>query len=219
MFVIILCLIILFILYPKESILHSDSILGKCIAILLITWFTYKNVMVGLFTCVLIIWFYQSDFLQRYQYLHSETFTPIYPQNVYDNKENIILSNNESKLEKYNDAYPKDLKYMTTEADTVFRNQHCSKDLELMYKESKILHSETVSSIFPEISFANDIPCNPCDITCKIVVNKIDNEKELMPKYSKNNSDMSVLEWAFRWLPQKSEPFQGVDNNVASYFH
>jgi hypothetical protein len=198
MIVILLILFLLFLLYPKEMFLYGDSILGKLIAVSIIVYLTYENVIHGLFACICLIWFYQSDLLSKHK-LDTEAFTEQIP--------NPIPEDGSPKLE----TYDKETIPVHTESETIFRNQHCSPNLELMYKESKIIHPEMVSQIFPEVSFLDNITCNPCDPKCNIRVNQIEKEVELMPKQTRG------IEWIEGWLPLKNNPFQGI-GYVASYF-
>ena len=200
--------------------LYGDSILGKLVAISIIVYLTYENVIHGLFACISLIWFYQSDFLVK----QKELFTNLptieqYSHKNIDNSHNIpIKPDLETKAdlihyEKYADAYPLQKILLKTESDTIFRNQNCDHKLELLYNNSKIIHPEMIPHIFPEVSFLDNIPCNPCDKKCNFSVSKIENETLLMPKDSKAD----IIEWAKSWLPNKNDPYQGI-GYVASYF-
>lgn len=220
MLFILLSLVILYLLFPNEIFLYSDTILGKVMAVIIIIYCTYQNVIYGLFMCVLIIWFYQSDILCNFQYRYHEYFTnlssPLTPQLVYSKQnENIQSIPALSKLDTLDKMYPTELPPMKTEAEKIFREQHCSEDLELLYKNTKLINKEAISPLFPEISFLDDIPCNPCDSICKFRVSKIDNETKLLPKNARGN-DTSILDWATSWFISKNEPYEGV-GSVVSY--
>jgi hypothetical protein len=190
-------------------------------AVIIIIYSTYENVIYGLFTCIMIVWFYQSDMLARYKHKYSEYFTALpnlTPQAVYipnhpDKDIQSIPTLDALSLDK---VYPDELAPIKKESEKVFRNQHCSKELELMYKDTKIIHKENISQIFPNVSFFNEYACNPCDPKCRFRVKKINNENELMPKYSRGN-DTSIWDWAKTWFVEKTEPFQGVGSSVASF--
>jgi hypothetical protein len=85
MIVILLILFLLFLLYPKEMFLYGDSILGKLIAVSIIVYLTYENVIHGLFACICLIWFYQSDILAKHK-LETETepFTELAPAPIVE---------------------------------------------------------------------------------------------------------------------------------------
>jgi len=216
MFLIAISIFLLFILFPDEIFLYSDTILGKIMAVIIIIYSTYENVIYGLFVCIMIIWFYQSDLLDRFR----ENFTtlPILnPQAVYipnHTQENIqsIPTLDALSLDK---VYPDELPALKEESEQIFRNQHCSEELELIYKDTKIIHKENIYQLFPEVTYFNEYICNPCDKKCKFRVKKINGENELMPKYARGNNN-SILEWAKTWFVEKNEPFQGI-GYVASY--
>jgi hypothetical protein len=220
MYLIILSISILFLLFPNEIFLYSETILGKMMAVLIIIYCTYENVIYGLFMCIIVIWFYQSDMLDRFHYRYNEYFTtlpPLNPQVVYvPNKPEIDIQSlsitDNLSLDK---VYPNEISPVKKESEKIFRNQHCSKELDVMYKTSKIIHKEDISQLFPEISFLDDIQCNPCDDTCRFRLGKINQEIELMPKDTKQN-DNSIWEWAQSWFIDKNEPYVGV-GYVASY--
>lgn len=220
MFLIAISLFLLFILFPYETFSYSDTILGKLMAVIIIIYSTYENVIYGLFVCIMVVWFYQSDILARFKYRYNENFTtlPILsPQAVYvpNNPIKDIQSIPTLDALALDKVYPNELPPLKKESEEVFRNQHCSEELELMYKDTKIINKENVSQIFPEIAFLNECVCNPCDPTCKFKMNKINKEYELMPKDSRNN-DNSILEWARTWFVEKKEPYQGI-GYVASF--
>jgi hypothetical protein len=148
----------------------------------------------------------------------SSSLTPqlVYSTKNIKNNDNIQSIPALSKLDAFDNMYPDELPPMKTESEKIFREQHCSEDLELLYKNTKIINKEVISSLFPEISFKNEIPCNPCDSICKFRVTKIDNEMKLFPKNARGNED-SLLEWATSWFISKNEPYEGV-GSVVSYF-
>lgn len=214
MFLIVISIFLLFTLYPKETFLYSDTILGKMMALFIIIYSTYENVIYGLFACIFIIWFYQSDMLDRYRIIVTETFSPQAVYSPSSSSEKNIQSTPTLDPLPLDKVYPTELSLLKTESETVFRNQNCSEDLELMYKNTKILRKENIQSLFPELSFSNDNTCNPCDSSCRF--RKIENEKELMAKSARGNED-NIWEWATSWFIEKAEPYQGI-GYVASYF-
>jgi len=221
MLLIIISIFLLFLLFPREMFLYSDTILGKIIAIVVILYCTYENVIYGLFACVVIIWFYQSDILDKFKYRYNEYFTnlvPLTPQLVYsvNNPEKDIHSIPTLDALSLEKVYSPELLPIKKESEQVFRNQYCSKELDLMYKNNKIIHKENIAQLFPEISFLDDIPCNPCDSTCKFKENKINKETELIPKQARGNED-DIWQWANSWFIQKNEPYEGVGSSIASY--
>lgn len=220
MLFILLSIVIVYLLYPNELFLYSDTILGKLMAVIIIIYCTYQNVIYGLFICILIIWFYQSDTLNNFHYRYNEYFSPLAPHIVYSKKNSNCNDNTESKpplstFDRLVDVYPDEIPPMKTEAEKIFREQHCSEDLEILYKNNKIIHKEEIAPLFPEISFLDEIPCNPCDSVCKFRLTKIDNETILLPKQARGNDD-SIWDWATSWFISKNEPYEGV-GSVVSY--
>jgi hypothetical protein len=214
MLLIVLSLFLFFILFPNELFLYSDTILGKLMAVIIIIYCTYENIIYGIFACIVIIWFYQSDMLAQFNNRYSEYFSP---QVVYlPDKPNKDLQHlpalEELPLEK---VYLQELPPLKKESEKVFRNQHCSEELNVMYNNSKIIHKENVKHFFPEISFLDEIPCNPCNKSCRFRLDKVTKECELTPKSARGN-DTNIWEWATSWLPIKLEPYQGI-GHVASF--
>ena len=179
------------ILYPARMIPFSHTILGRFLAILIIIYATQIDFVLGLFTCVIIIYYYQMDkfkyilnipegflwdltsnpdkqhfYEKEYSYLPYEP----YHQEVYDNLNN-------SLKEK-------------------FKEEHC-KNGDLINKDDNKeynVHPEMAQHIFPQIEFAHD-HCNPCNPMCKfsIIENKFRTEEEIMkPKNSNDWFDKIV---------------------------
>ena len=201
--------------------LYSDTILGKIFAVLMIIYCTFENVIYGLFACVIIIWFYQSDLLHKFKHNYNEYFTnlvPLNPQLVYsvNHPEKDIQSIPTLDALSLDKVYSPELLPIKKESEQVFRNQHCSKELDIMYKNNKIIHKENIKQLFPELSFLDDIPCNPCDSTCRFKDSKMDKETELISKQTRGNED-SILQWTNTWFIQKNEPYEGVGSSIASY--
>lgn len=202
--------------------LYSDTILGKIIAIVIIMYCTYKNIIYGLFICIIIIWFYQSDVLNKFKYRYSEYFTslvPLSPQLVYsiNNPEKDVQSISTLDALPLEKVYIPELLPMKTESEHIFRNQNCSKELDIMYKNNKIIHKENIAQLFPEISFLDEIICNPCDSICNFKDNKIKKEIELIPKQARGNENY-ILQFAKSCFIQKKDPHEGV-GFVASYIN
>jgi hypothetical protein len=54
-----------FLAYTRDAILFSNTILGKCIAVAIIAFYTHINSIYGLFVCMLILVYYQTDFVEE----------------------------------------------------------------------------------------------------------------------------------------------------------
>ena len=55
----------LFLAYTRESILFSNTMAGKLIAICIIVFYTNVNVLYGVFVCMLLLVYYQTDFVEE----------------------------------------------------------------------------------------------------------------------------------------------------------
>ena len=165
-FVIIL-LISLFVFHTDRMIPFSHTSLGRLLAVAIIIYYTKMDVMLGIFVCVLTIYYYQIDDYEHMLnisegFLWDMTFTP-YEQEVYD-RLNIELINQQK----------------------TFREKQCAAG-ELVSKGVPV-NIEMSEHVFPELKFA-DSPCNPCDTSCKfsILVSKLRTEDELTrPKSSRD---------------------------------
>lgn len=58
-------LLFLFVTQPKETILFSNTSLGKMIALSIIIFYIHVNIVYGFFVCVLIMFYYQSDLVEN----------------------------------------------------------------------------------------------------------------------------------------------------------
>jgi hypothetical protein len=59
------CFIFWMVMFPKDFIIVSGTVLGKLIAILIIVYFTREDWVYGLFACACILYYYQSDTVVR----------------------------------------------------------------------------------------------------------------------------------------------------------
>ena len=58
-------LVYVFVSYPEDAVLFSGSSLGKFIAICIITFYTSVKPIYGVFVCVLLLVYYQTDFVEE----------------------------------------------------------------------------------------------------------------------------------------------------------
>lgn len=57
-------IIYFFLAYTKDAVLFSNTILGRLVAVLFIAYYTNVDAVLGLFICVLIIYYYQTDLVE-----------------------------------------------------------------------------------------------------------------------------------------------------------
>jgi hypothetical protein len=228
-------LLISFLLFPTEFILQSNTILGKLISIFLIVIYTNIHYLYGIVVCLFVIFYYQSDYI--YSIIQCENFQPKEKENFQTKeiKENMIpqinsvyadsISEdkiNSNKIDEllldFKKAYSKEKLPIQSESETIFRNQRCNENLELVYKNKIIRNNNIIPYIFPELQFDNDIPCNPCVTTCPFVIKSSLEKKELIGQSTRGKTSLEeAMDWAYSFFVNKNEPFAGVDINVASY--
>lgn len=228
---IFIILLIFFVLFPTQFILESNTILGKLIAIFIIVLSTKIHFIYGLFLCLLIVFYYQSDYV--YNIIQSENFQPSISleedghlyldlNEKMVNKEPMVNSNTDNIKTDYlkvDDAYSKQKLPIQSEAETIFRNQKCNPNLELVYKKQIIRQNDLIPTIFPEIDFVdNNNPCNPCDLSCPFSIKSSLDKKNFIGQSTRGKTSLEeAMDWAHSFFVNKNEPFSGVDLNVASY--
>jgi hypothetical protein len=169
-------LISLFVFYPERAIPYSHTTLGRLTAIMLIVYYARRDVYLGLFICVMTIYYYQ---LEQFEYmlnisegfLYEMAYTP-YEHKVYDKLHRDIISDRNA-----------------------FRKTHCTKGF-LKHKGVNV-NVEITEHVFPQVKFDN-APCNPCDTTCaySIIERKLDMETELVnPRNSKTSMFSSIFDY------------------------
>jgi hypothetical protein len=231
-------LFLFFLLFPKQIFRESVSILGRLISILIILYYSNIHFLYGLLTCILIILYHQSDFLQQMIYIHGdEGFRPetdnILPiPQIETPIDKTKLENSNAKSETLETivevqvkgttpiqhAYPNKIKEVVPESEMFFKKKHC-KNQKLKYRNIEVKHPEMIPFLFPEVSYDSK-PCNPCDSTCSFSLSKQITEQELFPKSTQNSMITDVMEWteSLVSLSNKSDPYIGVKTVNASYF-
>jgi hypothetical protein len=228
----LILLLILYLLFPTDFILQSNTILGKLFSIFIIIVYTNVHYLYGIIVCLFVIFYYQSDYL--YNVIQSENFQPPSLQNKKETMisqinpvftssstlENIVENNKiENTGLELNKAYSKEKIPIQSESETIFRNQQCNENLELTYKKQIIHNKDRIPNIFPELQFVdNDKPCNPCDLSCPFVIKSSLELKERIGQSTRGKTSLEeAMDWAYSFFVNKNEPFSGVDLNVASY--
>ena len=226
-------LLISFLLFPTTFILQSNTILGKLFSIFLIVVYTNIHYLYGIVVCLFVIFYYQSDYIysiiqsENFQIQEKESFqikenmipqiNPVYADSMSEDK---INSNKiDELLLDFKKAYSNIEKLpIQSESETIFRNQKCNENLELVYKNKIIRNNNIIPYIFPELQFDNDIPCNPCVTTCPFVIKSSLEKKEFIGQSTRGKTSLEeAMDWAYSFFVNKNEPFAGVDINVASY--
>jgi len=201
-------LIVLLLTSSKTFVNLSYSILGKVIALLIIVFYTHLDKYVGLIICLLVIIYYQSDFVENMlntdeimneMVENFESAKLINPkakelkhtvEEIQEGDKKVSqLQENMSNLNEVYNISNKEEKEEVKEGFTVndFRDENCSEN-QLLYKNMDVRNDMT-THIFPNVKYNND-ECNVCDNTCdfSIVEDKLKNEKELFAKFSRDEN-------------------------------
>jgi hypothetical protein len=223
-------LLLLLILYPTSFILISNTILGKIAAIILILFYFLQDKIIGIFVAVIFLCFYQTDIVQnvcKTEHFASikETFTSSEPALFHINPDSLVPASDVSfSGNTYASAKTQPKIKIQSESETVFKNQHCTPDLDFIYKKQVVKHPETIQMLFQELEFMNPKPCNPCDPSCSFSLTQfpvpLPLEKEERMGYGTRgkNSFEEAFEWANSWVVNKLEPYFGIGGgNTASY--
>ena len=105
--------------YTKGAITFTNTILGKLIALLLIAFYANIDAVLGLFVCVLIIFYYQSDFVEgmlnmsgeysgSFKYVNSPEIVENAPDNL-DTADPEIMINNIPNVENLKENWHADI--------------------------------------------------------------------------------------------------------------
>lgn len=189
-------IIIIFILlsHPETVAKFSHSILGKCIAVSLIIYYSSLNKYLGILVCGLVIFYYQTDYVEGFDLLQKEGLENLYQNPFIDNAsiDNVIettgnnittlLNNSYKQFTYYADLYkdvPKPA--VSSPSETEFRKEYCDKNGIVTYKNS-IINLEMISFLFPELKFDKG-KCNPCNNTCKfsVIESKLETQEKMKP--------------------------------------
>ena len=157
---IVIILIYLFVTYPVQFVLFSNTILGKLIAVCIIIHITRIDALYGLLACMGFLYYYQTDYVDGIQDING--------QYIYE-----LFTNMPSTDAPSTDA---------PSPNTQFKDDYCDMG-KLKYKEYEIKH-DMAHHVFPELKF-HESSCNPSHHTCKYTIEqKLDVEDMLAPKMS-----------------------------------
>ena len=181
-------LIFLFVKYPRKFAEFSNGILGKLFAVIIIIFYVSVDYVYGLLVCLLIIFYYQTDFMERMcegfegvDPIENPTPTTIDLENIEIPKDGNILYGPNLEVSKEGFVEIKDV-YSSTDSETIslddrdkFCKLHC-KNGHLINK-GQIVKPEMAEHVFPEIETKDR--CNICDPSCqfKMIDNRFPNRK------------------------------------------
>jgi hypothetical protein len=187
-------ILIIFIIlaYPKTAIKFSHSILGRFIAVSLIIFYSSIDKYLGLFVCGLVIFYYQTDFVEGMMAEINENFDNLVntassidvPQAINKTNDTIttLLNNSYKQFTYYADLYnDKPIQKVVNKSQEGFKKENCDNEGNLIFKGS-IINLEMIEYLFPEIKFQKN-KCNPCDNNCNYTVleKKLATEEKMKP--------------------------------------
>lgn len=185
--------------FSKEFVNFSFTILGKLIAILIIIFYSYFDIMVGLCVCGLVILYYQSDYVENMlnisDVIEIDDIIDMPGLEIDYNADGIpddgmylvpMATSNDSKKQrqvKRKKTCKNNCEGMTNykpELIDQFKKENCVGG-ELKYKDMTV-KKDMAEHVFSEIAFDNR-PCNACSNTCKysIIEGKIKTEEKMTP--------------------------------------
>jgi cytochrome c-type biogenesis protein CcmH/NrfF len=146
-------LIFVLLAYPKQSAKFCHSVLGKLVALSIIIFYSSLDKYVGLAVCILVIYYYQLDYVESM--LNMDEITQDFAKATrLDKKETI---KNKNIVDK-------------------FREENCENN-QLHYKGTDVKQDMT-QHVYPYVSY-NKNECNPCLNTCDISIIETEyNKKE-----------------------------------------
>ena len=187
-------LIFLLATYTPQFAGFSQSSLGRLLAILLILFYLKLDFLTGLFVCILVIVYYQTDYVEGF----SQMLNEVKQENMENGpepedptkKETVSVPPSQPQprtepLEPFSSYSPlhadkPDNLILYDKSRQEFRKKHCQKG-HLMHK-GEIVKTEMSEHIFPEIKQDDFHKCNICDPSCsfEIIENYIRTEEDLL---------------------------------------
>jgi len=226
-----LFLFLVFILYSNDFILISNTILGKVVAFILTIFYFSQDILYGILFALIVVFYYQTDLVSKICTANTATHTKIGNENFatfsnnLEDKDPAILpegSGSGNVITGSTSVHAENRISIIPESAKVFKSEHCSPELDFVYKEQIVKHPETIRNIYPEIEFIQG-QCNPCSPDCEFSLKTSLEKEDRMGKgtrgYTPETFITKVMNWANSLLVNKSEPYVGLnDLNNASYY-
>ena len=213
-------MIITLLSYSKEFVNLSNTILGKIFAICIVLFYTSLDKYMGLVLCLLVIVYYQSDFVESM--LNTDGMMDKLFENFEASKQEALSnptqgdkqiqggdkkkSQLQENMSSLSDVYAADTKKdqdeddepgkegMTTRKEGMTTvsdfRKQNCKGKKLLSKGSEV-KPDMVKHIFPDVEFTEHT-CNVCDDSCNfsIIENRLKTEKELFSKFSRDEDNV-----------------------------
>jgi len=189
-------------------------------AVLLVAYYSYKNVIYGVAACSIVIALYFRHYTTE-SFVLSET-TKLYhdflPKAASKVENGMIEPRSCVSHTTIDTAYPDHLSEVCPESEKIFREEHCKVKNVVSYKNIEV-SNEMIPHVL-EIEYAHGT-CNPCDTHCRFSVRKKKQEilEELEPQNTRNIPDFIPEQIKKLGIFSNSgEPFTGIKDGVASYY-
>ena len=196
-------ILILFLLltYSGEFVSFSYTILGKLLAICIIVYYTHLDVTLGLLVCAVVIYYYQNEVIENMLNMDKIMSDIFERERKEDKEENFECFDGKCNMKKkeettvetmsnLNDIYQPHTKYeeslvIKNDIKKKFREEHCNGKV-LRFKNMDV-KDDMADHVYAEVEFEKE-KCNVCDEGCSfgIVEARIQTEKDLIPKFSKD---------------------------------
>jgi hypothetical protein len=184
-------LIFLLATYTPQFAAFSQSILGRLLAIFLILFYLKLDFLTGLFVCVLVIVYYQTDYVEGFSQMLNEdeekdapTTTPAVlptetPETPATSPAGEPSPDTHGTLESFSNYVNDSKSILYDQSKQEFRKKYCDKG-HLIHK-GNLVSSEMTEHIFGEIKQDDFHKCNICDPSCKF---------EVIEQYIKTEDDL-----------------------------
>jgi hypothetical protein len=218
-------LLFLLVTYTPEFVKFSHTILGKAFAVILILFYVSLDIILGLFVCALVIFYYQTDYVESFNNMLNEDFTEKLEGEEKEKNESEEIGENEEseKSEKNKDKdnieQIKKVKKVETPIETTesFETLEDAYPLapttEISYDKSvdnfrkehckkghlinkgQIVKPEMAQHVYPIIQENNFKKCNICDPLCDFQINDKRIIDEANLTTPKSSNDMFEKVW------------------------
>lgn len=180
--------------YSEEVAKWSHTVLGKTVAIGIIILYSVFDIVSGLLACALVIFYYQSDYVESFVKgeIKQETKGGYISVSLKETRA-VLLDvrkpdiEGETPGERLEDAYPLSPTVIVANDGDVnrFRQKHCKKG-HLIHK-GQVVKPEMAEHVFPQVNQGSFHKCNICDPACSFDLDLIDKEDELVNPKSSND--------------------------------
>ena len=177
-------IVLLFLLLAHaRSLAHfSHTIFGKVTAVLIILFYTYLDILVGVLACALVLLYYQTDYVENM--LNMEADESVDTNEILDD---YVYMDNEIKNKKTGNTKEGMVDYVAQDPtiDTslvmdTFRAEHCENGV-LKYKGMRV-KPDMAQHVFPELNFGADGACDTCSKSCNfsVIESKLQTEEAVV---------------------------------------